>query len=103
MYGFLWVVVLVMFIMSVILLMGKGSGLIAGYNTASAEKKSKYDEKKLCRTMGGGLLILTIQLAVLLFFNFQFSSKITEYIFISVMIIDILMMLVLGNTVCKRK
>ena len=27
---------------------GKGAFLIAGYNTASAEEKAKYDEKKLC-------------------------------------------------------
>ena len=30
---------------------GKGSGLIAGYNTASAEEKAKYNEKNLCRAM----------------------------------------------------
>lgn len=28
---------------------GKGAFLIAGYNTASAEEKAQYDEKKLCR------------------------------------------------------
>ena len=28
---------------------GKGAGLIAGYNTASAEEKRKTDEKALCR------------------------------------------------------
>ena len=32
---------------------GKGSSLIAGYNTASPEKKEQYDEKALCRAMGG--------------------------------------------------
>ena len=31
---------------------GKGSSLIAGYNTASPEEKEKYDEKALCRAMG---------------------------------------------------
>ncbi len=30
---------------------GKGTGLIAGYNTASAEEKAKYDKNKLCRAM----------------------------------------------------
>lgn len=30
---------------------GKGSFLIAGYNTASAEEKAQYDEKKLCRAV----------------------------------------------------
>ena len=32
--------------------LGKGAGLIAGYNTASSEEKAQYDEKKLCRYMG---------------------------------------------------
>lgn len=30
---------------------GKGSFLIAGYNTASTEEKAQYDEKKLCRAV----------------------------------------------------
>ena len=30
---------------------GKGAFLIAGYNTASAEEKAKYYEKKLCRAV----------------------------------------------------
>ncbi len=30
---------------------GKGSGLIAGFNTAAPEEKAKYDKKKLCRAM----------------------------------------------------
>lgn len=29
----------------------KGAFLIAGYNTASAEEKAQYDEKKLCRAV----------------------------------------------------
>lgn len=39
-------------IMAVVLLCGKGAGLIAGYNTSRKEDKSKYNEKKLCRVMG---------------------------------------------------
>ena len=46
---------------------GKGGWLIAGYNTASAEEKKKYDEKKLNRTMAKGWTIIT---ASLLFLNF---------------------------------
>jgi hypothetical protein len=100
---FLWVIDFLMLIMSVVLLMGKGSGLIAGYNKSSEKAKSKFDEKKLCRTMGGGLLVLTVLLAAMLFMNFEISNKIIEYIFIGLFIADILMMFILGNTVCKRK
>lgn len=37
---------------------GKGTGLIAGYNTASAREKARYDEKALCRFMGRFMFVL---------------------------------------------
>ncbi|WP_050635259.1 DUF3784 domain-containing protein [Candidatus Stoquefichus sp. SB1] len=42
-------------VMSILFLLGKGSFLIAGYNSASASEKAKYNEKKLCRVMGIGM------------------------------------------------
>ena len=38
---------LIFVIMGVIFLFGKGSFLLAGYNTADKKEKEKYDEKKL--------------------------------------------------------
>ena len=38
-------------LLGVIFALGKGAGLIAGYNTASAQEKEKYDVKKLCKSM----------------------------------------------------
>ena len=43
-------------VLGIFLLFGKGSFLIAGYNTASEEEKKKIDKKKLCRSMGIMLL-----------------------------------------------
>ena len=37
---------------------GKGSSLIAGYNTASSEEKKQIDEKELCRAMGSLMFVL---------------------------------------------
>lgn len=45
-------------VMGIVLCCGKGSGLIAGYNTSSAAEKAKWDEKALCR--GAGALVLSI-------------------------------------------
>ena len=45
-----WILPMVSFlllIIAVILISGHGSGLIAGYNTLSATKKAKYNEKKV--------------------------------------------------------
>ena len=47
-----WIVFVIFAVFSIILLSGHGSWFISGYNTASNEEKEKYDEKKLCRTMG---------------------------------------------------
>lgn len=41
---------LVLIIISIFLLRGKGSGLIAGYNTA--KDKEKYDSEALCKFVG---------------------------------------------------
>ena len=46
-----WIIFAVFAVMGVLFWTGKGGWLIAGYNTASAEEKKKYDEKKLNRTM----------------------------------------------------
>lgn len=42
--------------MSVVLLMGKGAWMIAGYNTSSKEEKEKTDSVALCKFMGKILL-----------------------------------------------
>lgn len=39
---------------------GKGSSLIAGYNTASPAEKAKYDEKKLCKAMSRLMFVLAL-------------------------------------------
>ena len=58
-------------VLSIILLSGHGSWFISGYNTASKEEKEKYDEKKLCRTMGIGMSVITILILIMgLFENF---------------------------------
>ena len=46
-----WIAFIVFAVFSIVLLLGRGSWLISGYNTASKEEKAKYNEKKLCRVM----------------------------------------------------
>ncbi|WP_028042418.1 DUF3784 domain-containing protein [Candidatus Stoquefichus massiliensis] len=56
------IITLIFAVISIIFLLGKGSFLIAGYNTANKEEKQKYDEKKLCRVMGIGFSVVTLGL-----------------------------------------
>lgn len=53
----------VLLIFGIIILLGKGDMLIAGFNTASKEEKEKIDIKRL-RLLTGGLCILLAVLVV---------------------------------------
>ena len=62
----MWVAFVILALMSIVLLTGRGAGLIAGYNTASKSEKSKYDEKKLCRVTGAGMSVITVLVLVII-------------------------------------
>ena len=54
------VIILLLLCLSALLLSGRGSFLIAGYNTMDKEKKAKFDEKALCRFVGMLLIVISI-------------------------------------------
>lgn len=47
-------------VLSLIFRSGRGAFLIAGYNTMLAVEKARYDEKKLCKAMGGFTFLLAL-------------------------------------------
>lgn len=60
----IWVITGVFAVLNILFFTGKGSFLIAGYNTASKEQKKRYDEKKLCRLMGVSMGIIAVSCAL---------------------------------------
>ena len=70
-----WIVFAIFAVLSIILLSGHGSWFISGYNTASNEEKEKYDEKKLCRTMGIGMSIIAILALTMEVLLWQITQK----------------------------
>lgn len=60
------IIIIPMIVAAVFLINGKGSFLIAGYNTMSKEKKEKYDEKYLCRFVGWLLIIISVLMLFML-------------------------------------
>ena len=52
------IIVGVSILLGILFRRGKGSFLIAGYNTASKAEKEKIDEKKLCRYMGNLMFLI---------------------------------------------
>ena len=94
----LWFLVVLLGVMSVVFLLGKGGFLIAGYNTASAGEKAQYDEKKLNQTFGIGSAIMTLLLLLSIFFE-ETAMKILPIGIILVVIA----LLIASNTICKNK
>lgn len=56
---------LLFIIMALVLLTGRGSFLIAGYNTLPKEEKEKFNTKALCRFMGKILLPIGLLIPIL--------------------------------------
>lgn len=83
---------------SVPLLLGKGEMLIAGYNTASEEKKSRYNKEKLCRTAGVCLIVTAVMMILL-------GSIVWKYfyiVFLAVVLTSAAAALWYANTKCKK-
>ena len=55
----LLIISLIVLVLAVIILLGKGDNLIAGYNTSTKEEKVKYNIKRVRISIGGMLLILS--------------------------------------------
>lgn len=96
-----WGVFVVLVTISATLLSGHGANLIVGYNTASKEKKEKYDEKKLCRVIGIGMLIIAFLLPFAMLGQALFPAWMV-YVFLGMVILDSIIMIILANTICKK-
>lgn len=96
-----WIVFVIFAVLSIVLLSGHGSWVISGYNTASKEEKEKYDEKKLCRTMGIGMSIIAI-LALIMGVLENILSAFFVYIALGIILIDVAVIIILGNTLCRK-
>ena len=97
----IWIVFAIFAILTVVFFFGKGSGLIAGYNTAGKEEQEKYDKKKLNRVMGWGMAVISIMLLVMAI-GINVLPAAFLYVFVVTCIVDCVAMIVLGNTICKN-
>ena len=85
-------------LISLLLFTGKGSWLIAGYNTASKEEKEKYDQEKLCRVMGIMCAIIAAMTGILAWLNDESYAIIYGIILCIVVIATVFYV----NTKCKK-
>ena len=64
-------------------------------------KKKKYDEKKLCRTMGIGMSIIAI-LALTMGLLENILPAFFVYIALGIILVDVVVIIILGNTLCRK-
>lgn len=87
-------------VLAIILLMGKGDKLIAGYNTASEEERKKVDIKRLRIVMAILMVITAVFCAILpLVDNNKTSQLAATGIFIAITIVGV----IVANTWAKKK
>ena len=96
-----YVVTALFTVMTILLLAGKGSWLIAGYNTASEAERAKYDAKKLSRVVGGCTGIVTI-LLLITSLAWRRLPQAYVYIMLAVIVVDIAVTIFLANTICRK-
>lgn len=85
--------------MGIVILIGKGDNLIAGYNTASKEERAKYDIKRLRGLIGGLLLVL----APAMFLLYGEPSMGRSFAFASLVLVLSIVVVILANTWAKKK
>ena len=93
------IVSVLLLIMGMVILFGKGDNLIAGYNTASKEEMSQYNIKRL-RGLIGGMLILLAPLTVIMLGK---ESMIWMSSYVVLNFVLCIVVLILANSWAKTK
>ncbi len=93
------VLAVILVVMAIVILAGKGDWMIAGYNTASKEEKETVNVKRLRLILG----ILLLIIAPLLFMLGDHSDKTTGLIFAGIVIVLTTVAVILANTWAKKK
>lgn len=86
-------------IMGIVVLMGKGDKLIAGYNTASEKEKEKYNIHRLRFVVGVVLLAVAFLMPLLLLK----VGNVFKGLFAGIVVILSIAAVILANTWAKKK
>lgn len=93
-----YIVVALLAVLGIVILLGKGDALIAGYNTASTQEKAKYNIKRLRLLIGGLLIGIAL---VYLVFHIK-ATPVLSGIFAVVIVILAFIIIYLANTWAKK-
>lgn len=71
------IIFVLLVVLGIFLLNGKGSWLIFGYNTLSSKEKKKYNKKAMCRFMAGVVFLIALSMGILIltaYWGYSFSE-----------------------------
>ena len=92
------IVAAILAIIGILIIIGKGDNLIAGYNTSSKEERSQYNIKRLRGLIGGFLIVLAPMLFLL-----GKETMTATWSFFSFVIVASIVVVILANTWAKKK
>lgn len=84
--------------LAVLLLLGKGDMLIAGYNTASPEEREQYDIRRLRLLVALVLIIVSVGMVLMVLWPEEFAIAFTF-----IVIFICLLTVILANTWAQKK
>lgn len=98
---FMWGLVLLLAVLALLIGIGKGDWLIAGYNTASSKERARYNIRTLRKIMSISLCLLALCIAAMSLPILR-ESGFYKFSYIFILIISIVT-LILANTIAKNK
>ena len=96
------VIIVIMFVLGIVILSGKGDNLIAGYNTASDEERREVNIKRLRIVVAGICTLSPVVICIPVFIGKEGDASLHLFTAFCVILMTIIG-LVLANTWCKRK
>lgn len=101
---------LLFFILGIFLFCGKGSFLIAGFNTATAEEKQKYNQKKLCRAVSIVCLVCAVMLCIMAYLGYRVETGAMKeadmlgfaFAFVFIVVMSVVLSSIYISRFCKK-
>ena len=94
-----YIIAAILVIMGILVLIGKGDHLIAGYNTASPEEKAQVHIKRLRGLIGGFVIVIAPLMCIFL----REGTLAATWSFVALTTVLCIILLILANTWAKKK
>lgn len=97
-----YVLIVLFTVLTIVFFSGKGGFLIAGYNAMSDNKKQRYNYRRLCYVMGGGMLLIDVLLIISCVIGEAATDRF-ENVFLILGIVVTFLIVLLANIICRKK